>query len=223
MERQDVLQEVADRILAVRRDHPVRVGIDGVDAAGKTCFANELAPHLEKGGRNVIRASIDGFHHPKEIRIRQGALSAEGYYRDSFDYPALTGLLLEPLGPQGSRRYHTATFDFKTENVVSSETLNAGDDDILVFEGVFLFRPEIDRYWDFRVFLEVSFETNLSRALKRDSYLFGTEDEILRRYRERYIPGQQIYLENVMPQAKADVLIDNNDFEHPRIMRHPGG
>lgn len=42
-----------------------RVGIDGVDGAGKTCLADELAGVLQAQGAPVIRASVDGFHRPR--------------------------------------------------------------------------------------------------------------------------------------------------------------
>jgi hypothetical protein len=40
----------------------VRVAIDGVDGVGKTTLADELVAPLQLLGRDVIRASIDGFH-----------------------------------------------------------------------------------------------------------------------------------------------------------------
>ena len=42
MERSVVLDELAKRITQIQLDHPVRVAIDGVDAAGKTILADEL-------------------------------------------------------------------------------------------------------------------------------------------------------------------------------------
>ena len=65
--------ELASRISSVRRDHPVRVAIDGADASGKTTLADELAAPLQRMGRSVLRSSIDGFHNPATIRRRRGA------------------------------------------------------------------------------------------------------------------------------------------------------
>jgi uridine kinase len=81
----DRIRELVDRIEAVRRPHPIRVAIDGIDAAGKTTLANELASVLRRRGRDVVRASIDGFHRPRAERYSRGDLSAEGYYLDSFE------------------------------------------------------------------------------------------------------------------------------------------
>jgi uridine kinase len=214
---QQMLKELANIILAVKHDFPLRVGIDGIDAAGKTFLANELASFLTESGHTVIRASIDGFHNPKEIRHKRGSYSPEGYYYDSFNYEFIKDCLLKPLEPQGNRKYRFSAFDFKTEHETQIKELKASDTDMLIFEGVFLFRPELYPYWDFKIFVDINFQTSLARALERDIYLFGDKQEILKRYQERYIPGQQIYLESVNPKTKADVIIDNNDFMKPVI------
>ena len=85
-------------------------------------------------------------------------------------------------------------------------------------QGVFLLRSELYHYWDYKVFLHNDFEQVIERAKKRDHYLFGTEEEIEVRYRSKYIPGQQIYLHESEPYKKTDILIDNNDFNNPRIV-----
>ncbi len=74
------------RILAFDLPHPVRVAIDGVAGSGKTTLANDLAPLCANAGRDVVRASIDGFHRPRAERYRRGSESPDGFYEDSFDY-----------------------------------------------------------------------------------------------------------------------------------------
>jgi uridine kinase len=218
MSRERILKKLSELIVAAKQSSPLRVGIDGIDAAGKTRLANELVPHLEKSGCTVVRASIDGFHNSKQIRHSRGQFSAEGYYYDSFNYELLKELLLKPFGPAGNRQYRLSAFDFKTESKTHVENLQARDTDILLFDGVFLFRPGLDQFWDLKIFVEIDFQTSLERALERDIYLFGDQKEILRRYKERYIPGQQIYLETAQPKSKADILVENNDFTKPRII-----
>jgi len=219
MTRHQVIHELTQQIISAKRDVPLRVGIDGIDAAGKTSLANELAEEITKLGHPVLRASIDGFHNPKHIRHQRGSLSPEGYYYDSFNYALLTTHLLQPLEPQGNRRIRLSAFDFKTEQETTAEELTATDNHILIFDGVFLFRSELIRYWDVKIFVEIEFETSLNRALERDLYLFGSKEEIEKRYNERYIPGQKIYLETENPQEKADIVIINNNFMSPTIQR----
>src|SRR3712207_7142344 len=101
--RQQTLGAVADDILALRDGFPL-VAVDGVDGAGKTVFADELAGALRGRGVDVVRASIDGFHNPPSIRYARGRHSPEGFYLDSYDYDSVRRLLLDPLGPNGERR-----------------------------------------------------------------------------------------------------------------------
>ena len=215
MKRTEAISRLSDLIAAINLDHTVRVGIDGVSCAGKTMLADELVEPLRNRGRNVIRATIDGFHHPRAHRIRRGADSVEGYYHDSFDHHAARENVLLPLGPGGSRVYRKAVFDFRVDAPVDEPHETAHPDAILLFDGMFLFRPELDDCWDYRIFVHADFHVTLLRARQRDLKLFGCDKEIQRRYHARYIPGQQMYLDQVEPHTCSDVTIDNNDPATP--------
>ncbi|MGW6199542.1 hypothetical protein ACWF0M_25550 [Kribbella sp. NPDC055110] len=77
-ERAAVLGELADVVLAVGRAHPVRVGVDGCSAAGKTTLADELAEVLRgRGGRDVVRVGLDYFKRAPELRTAYPIGSAE--------------------------------------------------------------------------------------------------------------------------------------------------
>ena len=115
--------------------------MDGVDGAGKTVFADELADVLRQRGVTVLRASVDGFHHPAQLRYRRGRHSPEGYFLDSYDYPALRRLLLDPLGPQGDRRIVRRIYDVHAEQPVAPVVESATDAQVLVIDGIFLHRP----------------------------------------------------------------------------------
>jgi len=39
------------------------------------------------------------------------------------------------------------------------------------------------------------------------------------RYRGRYFPGYAIYLDREVPQAIADIVVDNNHVDDPRVVR----
>lgn len=219
MERRELIDNIALQIAAIERPHPVRVAIDGVDASGKTTFADELAPVMSALGRPVLRASVDGFHNPAAVRRRRGALSPDGYYHDSFNYPALIAALLQPLGPGGSLLFRRAVFDFRTDTVLNVPLEQAEPNSILLLDGVFLLRPELRSYFDFSIFLRADFSVTVARAEQRDLELLGTIEEVRRRYRERYVPGQKLYLSLVSPEDLASLVIDNNDPLRPAIWR----
>jgi uridine kinase len=217
VKREQVIADLARHIAAMRLDHPVRVGVDGVDASGKTTLADELVEPLRRLGHEVIRASIDGFHNPRRIRYRQGRHSPRGYYEDSFDHDAIVTDLLLALGPGGDLRYRSARFDHRTDSPVDAPWRQARCDAILVFEGVFLHRPELCRHWNFTVFVDADCAVTLARARRRDVDLFGDADGVEEAYRRRYIPGQHLYLNAVRPMEKASVVVHNNDFRTPRM------
>ena len=221
MERHDLLKILADFIIKKKRPHPLRVAIDGVDASGKTRFADELARTLEPFPHPVIRASVDDFHNPRQVRYQKGDLSPAGFYHDSFNYVALVNDLLEPLGPGGNLRYRPAAFDLANNAPHKVPYQTAPDDAILLVDGIFLMRPALVSYWDLTIYLDVDFSESQSRGIPRDAKHIGSLEEARRRYEKRYIPGQQIYLQEAHPLDKADILIDNNILEDPKIIRMP--
>src|SRR5580693_5952275 len=217
MSRQDLLVILAYLIGQVKRPHPIRVAIDGVDAAGKTTLADELVAPLKRTGRFVIRASIDGFHNPAAVRYQRGRSSPEGYFRDSFNHAQLIETLLAPLGPGGDRRYRRAIFDFRLDQPIETPVEEASPDALLLFDGVFLLRPELRPYWDFSIIVRADFEVTVTRAEARDHHRFGSTEQVRQRYAERYVPGQRLYLAEAQPEQHASVVVDNNDAAHPRL------
>lgn len=75
--RRLLLDDIATRVPAPPGDDCVLVAVDGVDGAGKTVFADELADRLRAGGRPVIRIGINGFHQVRAVRLRRGRDSPE--------------------------------------------------------------------------------------------------------------------------------------------------
>lgn len=217
MTRTAAIAELADMIAALRLDHPARIGIDGVDASGKTTLANELMAPLVERGREVIRVSVDGFHNPRVTRQRQGRTSPRGYYEDSFNHEAIIDCVLRPLGPNGTLRFKSVIFDFRTDTPVEGAWLVASPRAVLLFEGVFLHRPILRDYWDFSIFVHADFDQTLQRAQERDRQLFGSATSAREMYLQRYIPGQQIYLEEEKPMQRANVVFRNNEVHNPEL------
>ena len=70
---------IAREIVSAEMTHPIRVGIDGFCASGKTTLADVLATKIRALGRNSIRVSADDFQNPPENRWQLGARSPEGF------------------------------------------------------------------------------------------------------------------------------------------------
>lgn len=209
------LAALADRIAEGHVSGIFRVGIDGVDGAGKTTLGDRLAQVLEARGSRVIRAGIDGFHNPRAVRYARGKDSPEGFYRDTTNLAALKSELLDPLGPGGSGRFRRAMYDHRTDSALSLPQETAGRSAVLVFDGIFLHRPELRRIWDLSIFLEVPFAESYRRMASRDRS--DPKPEALSN--RRYFEGQKLYLTMCRPQKLADILVDYADPEAPRIVR----
>lgn len=214
----DPIEVVGDRIGGLDLGHPVRVAVDGITAVGKTTFADALAAELERRGRSVIRISMDGFHHPKAVRYRQGRASADGYYEDAYDLDAVRRVLLEPLGPHGDRRYRTAVIDLATDTPIEGPTLTANPDDVLIVDGSFLQKSTLRDAWDLVVHLQASFAAAEERGVARDAELLGGTDTARQAFRQRYHAAQRRYLTECAPGQGADLRIDAEDPASLRLL-----
>ena len=183
--RADVVAQIADRLS--RLPPLARVAVDGVDAAGKTTLADELAHALAGRGVEVVRISADDFLRPPAERYRRGRESPDGYYLDSFDDGALRAAV-------------------------------GGSSAVTLVDGIFLFRPELDDLWDFRIFVHVELEEAIRRGVQRDAARHESVEAAERLYRLRYAPAQRSYLDRERPHERADVVLDNAIPEKPRLV-----
>ena len=217
-----MIDELAGRILAVETGHPLRVGVDGRSAAGKTTLAEALAARLrERSGRPVIRAQLDNFMVMVEERTAYPYDSPESYYLDAWNYPAIRSQLLEPLGPGGDRRHRTALSTPSGRPLESPPFEVAPREAILLADGVFLQRAELAGLWDLVIYVRVDAAESLRRGVARDATWMGSAAEAEHRYLSKYLPGEERYLAEADPERRADIVIDNADPAAPRLLRQP--
>lgn len=219
-QRAALIAEVAERVLACG-DGRLRVGIDGLTAAGKTTFGHELAQQISARGRPVLRASLDDFKKPWRDRHLYDRESGEGYYRNAFDYDAVVGLLLGPAGPDGSGECVLCSIDPLTQVEHRDVVARAAADAVLIVDGVFAFRPQINHCWDFRIWVDVDERTSVHRGTHRDQDWAGAQAESV--HRDRYLVAERLYLAEVDPLRLVDLIIDNTVFDQPRILGTPAG
>jgi uridine kinase len=183
-----VLQRVADAVPRVdgRR---ARVAVDGIDGAGKTWFADDLARVLTGRGLAVQRLSIDDFLAPEVVRYARGRRSPEGYWLDSHDLPRFVrAVTAEPAG---------------------------GPPGVVVVDGIFLHRDELVDLWDLRLFLDVAPELGFARMARRD----GRSADPAAKENVRYSEGQKLYLAACDPPSRAHLVVDNTDVTTPTLVR----
>ena len=216
LERSKLVERTALSILSLSARR-LRVSIDGLTAAGKTSFGHELADCISRAGRPTYRASLDDFKKPWRDRHLYDRESGEGYFRNAFDYPAVIQLLLEPFRPSGSGQCALCSIDPLTQVDHSSSVEHVAENGVLIVDGVFAFRPEINDHWDYRIWLEIDADTSIRRGAARDYNWAGSAAESV--HRDRYLPAERIYVAEVNPVRQADLIIDNSTFDRPRVLR----
>jgi uridine kinase len=217
-ERARILDRLAE-IIDSLGDHRLRIGIDGLTASGKTSLGHELATGVARRGRPVFRASLDDFKRPWRDRHLYDRLSGEGYYRNAFDREAACRLLLDPSGPTGDGVVSLCSIDPITQIDHSEIGTALPPNAVLVVDGVFAFRPEINAYWDLRVWVEIDEELSVRRGMERDAEMVGGANEAEALHRGRYLAGELLYIDEVDPRSFVEVILDNTDFDRPRLVR----
>ncbi len=212
--RQKLIANLAKDIIAQTKDGVFKVGIDGVDGAGKTYFGEELTEALKPYNISLIRSSTDFFHHPRKVRYRLGKDSPQGFFLDSFNYPKMKELLLDPISRGKGSLYYEQYFNHRTNQIEKSEAKKVEGKAILVFDGIFLHREELRDYWDFSIFLKVTRSESLRRCHIRD----GSSPDINALKNQRYVLGQKLYLEQCQPMELATVVVNNEDLKEPFIV-----
>ncbi|MGE7946059.1 AAA family ATPase [Lysinibacillus sp. NPDC093688] len=218
MLRRELVSKLADHIVDLQLHHPIRVAISGITASGKTTLANELAEELRRRKKEVVRTSIDNFHHPRVIRYRQGKDSAIGYYEDAHDYQAFKEKLLIPLGETGNRQYQTISLDLEKDDYVNPEQQLAKDDTIFIIDGTFLLKKELVQFFDYKIMVQTDFEIARKRGAKRETTAFGSYESAETMFLNRYHAASSLYLKEHEPQQNADIVVNNNDVGSPYFL-----
>lgn len=214
MTREELLVDLAGRLLALPDERAQLVAVTGMTGAGKTRLSADVAEIVGGAGRPLVAVAYDDFHQARERRHRQGRLSAEGYLDDSFDGPALRRLVLDPVRA-GDRRVRTASYDLATESSVEPEPVEVPAGAVVLVDGSFLLAPGLADCWDLAVMVVADPAEVLARGLVRDADL-GSPEQVRELYLRRYLAAEALHEERDDPWARADLLVDLTDPQAPR-------
>ena len=212
--RLPIFERILDDIKKRKRaDKAFVVGINGIDGAGKTKFAEAFEEFLIARNHKTQMISTDDFHNTQAYRYA-GDNQADNYYHRSFNIDLVVEKLLLPLRQKNAFAIKFTLLDWRTDKYDVEKTYSFSQKTIVILEGVFLFRKEMSPHIDYKIFLEIPFEESKRRALFRDATISKAE---LRKYDEKYLPAQRKYLAKFPPSETADIIIDNTNWESPYI------
>ena len=183
------------------------VGISGIDASGKGFIAARLADQIRRRGLNVANINIDGWLNLPEIRFDRRDAAAN-FYRRAIRFDEMFEKLVFPLKESGAVNL-LADFAEETADRFRKHEYVYRHIDIILLEGIFLFKNEFKEFYDLKIWLECSFETALKRAVERSQEGLSPA-ETVRAYETIYFPAQKIHFAHDDPQKCADLVLDNN-------------
>jgi uridine kinase len=192
------------------------VAIDGLDGSGKSRFARALASACEaEGEASVFVFRIDDFRRPLGA-LAPGTDEAAAYYERYYDFPLLDDCLGRFLA--GAAGAVIPRFDPARERVEGEQWLDFGAARIALVEGVFPMRARTAAAGTL-VLLEVTEDEARRRILARDIERGRPRDVVEHRMLRRYFPAQRAYRAAFDPVRRADVVIDNERWDRPRLVR----
>ena len=109
--------------------------------------------------------------------------------------------------------------DLETDKYLDLKPKNISKETVLITDGAYLFKPIYLSYWDLKIYLKTNFRIAMSRGVERDKILLGTKEEAKEKYINRYHKSSSFYIDKCNPESKADLIIDNTDFNNLILLK----
>jgi uridine kinase len=204
----------AERSLVAGAERSLVV-IDGLDGSGKSQFTRALAAACEAAGPAPFIFHVDDFRRPLGA-VAADVDEASVYYDRYYDFALLDRCLRAFL--DGASDATIPRFDSATEALADTQTLTFDGARLAFLEGVFVLRAPTAAAAALIV-LEVSEGEARRRILARDMARGRPRDVVEHRMSQRYFPAQRAYRAAFDPLRRADVVIDNERWDAPRVVR----
>lgn len=201
-----LVDRLVARIEAVSVPHPVRVLVDGPPPARPGALADALVDPLRTRGRPVVRVSAADFLRPASLRYEHGRHDPDAYYTDRLDVAGLTREVLDPLGPNGTRRYLPTLWDAAADRASRASYVDAPDSAVLLLDGDLLLGTGLAA--DLVLHLDVSPAVLDRRTAEADRWT---------------LPAYRRYVDEVAPADWADVVVRYDDPRRPALVNPSPG
>lgn len=188
-------------------DRLFTVAISGIDGAGKGHISRLLQEELERQGLAVANINIDPWQNPIPVRLVKED-PANNIYHTIFRWTDFFEQLVFPL--QGNRRIRLETKGIRSDaDEYYPLVYDHPAPDILLLEGILLFKREYLSFYDYKIWIGCSFETALQRALERNVEQLSRE-RLIHDYEVYYHAAQRLHIQKDHPEASADLIFEND-------------
>ena len=203
-----VVEAIARKRDAVVPNRAVLVGISGIDGSGKGFVTAKMAKALRAKSLNVALISADDWLNLPHVSMNRDNY-AEHFYEHAIRFDEMFERLIVPL------KYHreiniTADCADAKATTYRERRYDFRNIDIVLLEGIFLFKRGYRHQFDLSVWIDCSFECALERAIER-----GQEGlpptETSEAFETIYFPAQRIHLARDEPREAADCIVTNDE------------
>jgi uridine kinase len=203
----EVVKRIVERRAEAPEKHSLLVGISGIDGCGKGYVAAQIEARLAQHAVIAAIINVDGWLNLPDKRFDRDA-PAERFYESAIRFDELFSELVIPL--RDRRSVHlVADFVEETAHEYCEHVYNIRNVDVILVEGIFLFKQAYRSLFDLAIWVDCSFATALARALQRAQEGLPPAETIAA-YETIYFPAQKIHLDQDNPRGSADLLLDND-------------
>ena len=209
LEDDSVIPAIIEKRRALSPQHALLVGISGIDASGKGFVTTRIAESLQERGFQLAVISADGWLNLPHVRFHQQHV-AKHFYENAIRFDEMFERVILPL--RGTRKVNVES-DFSEEIATTfrKHRYTFRNIDIILLEGIFLFKPMYRDHFDLKVWIDCSFETALRRAMARGQEGLPAQ-EAKRAFDTIYFPAQRIHLARDNPREAADIVLTNENL-----------
>lgn len=200
-----------DAISAIFAKLPARrsvlVGVSGIDGAGKGYLTGKLVAELQRQGVRAVGIGVDGWLNLPAVRFNREN-PAQHFYDHALRFDEMFAQLVLPLREARSVSL-VADYAEETATTYRKHLYEYAKVDVIVLEGIYLFKRAYRQHFDLAFWVDCTFETALERALQRGQE--GLPPAVtIRAYETIYFPAQQIHFVRDNTRTVADMVIVND-------------
>jgi uridine kinase len=209
LEDGSVISAIIEKRKALSPQHALLVGISGIDASGKGFVTARIAESLQERGIKLAVMNVDGWLNLPHVRFHQQD-PAKHFYENAIRFDAMFEHVILPL--RGTRNVDVKS-DFTEETAMTfrEHRYVFRNIDIILLEGIFLFKPMYRDHFDLKIWIDCSFATALRRAMARGQEGLPPQ-EAKRAFETIYFPAQRIHLARDNPRDAADIIFANDNL-----------
>jgi uridine kinase len=192
---------------AISFDRALIVGISGIDGSGKGFVTAQIADRLRKHSLTVTVVGADAWLNVPSVRFNDTNPGLH-FYENALRLDQMFSQVISPLR-RGRNLKCEVDHLAETASSFRKHGYEFDQVDVVLVEGIFLFKLDCRHYFDLRIWIDCSFETALQRAIHRGQEGLSPEQTIVA-YEKIYFPAQRIHLERDSPIKAADITLPND-------------